>query len=55
MVTFMINFQAEGTNSRSGDKILIYRMKIAQNALDSMAMSPDRENVSIFENYPQLS
>ena len=23
--------------------------------LDSMAVSPDRENVSIFENYPQLS
>ena len=29
-------------------------MKIDQNALDSIAMSPNRENVSIFENYPQL-
>ena len=32
-------------------------MKINQNALilDSKAMSPNRENVSIFENYPQLN
>ena len=33
--------------SRSGDKILTHHLKIDQNAFVSMAMSPDREKVSI--------
>ena len=59
MVIFTINFQAKVTDlnlkllfgsfpvSRTGDKILTHRLKIDQNALDYMAVSPDRENVSI--------
>ena len=61
MVTFSINFQADGRNLNlkrfycglvisflpMGDKILTHRVKSDQNTLDSMAMSPDREIVSI--------
>ena len=66
MITFTINFQAECRNLNLKlfievisclpirDEILTRPVKIGKNALDSMAMSPDRENVSIFENYPQL-
>ena len=69
MVTFTINFQSEGMSFNLKlfievisclpilfrDKILKHGVKIDQNALDSMAVSPDRENVSIFENYSQLN
>ena len=66
MVTFTINFQSEGMSFNLklfievisclpiGGQNLTHGVKIDQNALDSMAVSPDRENVSIFENYPQL-
>ena len=62
MVSFTINFQAEPTNFNLKLFYLGHfqspdrgpRLLIDQNALDSMAMSPNRENVSIIENYPQL-